>query len=772
MSATDLETKDISRLISRLARETPTSGHSLTTKEYSSFSSFPIGKPTLSGLTRGKFVKCTEIQRQVLLHALSGRDVLGAAKTGSGKTLAFVVPLVEDLFRERTCKEDGLVGMIVSPTRELALQIFEVVKVVTHAHAFSCGLVVGGTDFAKEQQGITRMQIVVCTPGRILQHLEQTPMFDVSSTLRVLVLDEADRLLDLGFKEQLDALLSYMPAPRADGGTRQTLLFSATQTKSVADLAKLSLRDPEFVSVHAQSKEATPNSLKQSYVVCGLGDKIDMVYSFIRSHLRSKTIVFLSSCKQVKFLDAAFRRLRPGVPMMALHGKQTAVKRTLVYENFCSKPHAVLLATDIAARGLDFPDVDWVVQADCPEDVASYIHRVGRTARFKKAGNALLLLLPSEEQAFLKDLEKGRVPISKLGMNPRRKESVQEKLRGLLVADTELKATAQRAFKSYLRSVHLQTNKAVFDVSKLAFREYAASLGLPSAPRIRFASALSGEKGRRAVRDTKNVNRKVNGSASENEGEECSEGGEVSEDEEEDRAGKAVVAKRAPTNKWEKIIKRKANKSAKPTSDDEDDESSDEEFLVAKNRTKKEALLDEIEIQQKFSKNQMKNMRKIKLTDDLQVKGKNKSQKILFDEESGDAIDPFAELSKSLLSGEASSKKTGDIDKNHFVDRVAKRLKEEDTADREADRKRVKDMRLQQKIKIKGLKEEQAREDAAAQDDDSDDGGGARVAVLGPGSGSEDEGSSDGGAGNDDGDQEQDKDFEAKALKLMGKSKR
>jgi len=155
------------------------------------------------------------------------------------------------------------------------------------------------------------------------------------------------------------------------------------------------------VAVHEHSQSSTPHRLVQSYIVCDLPHKLNTLFSFIKSHLAYKMIVFMSSCKQVKFTYEAFCRLRPGVPLMALYGRQKQLKRVGIYNDFCRKKSAVLLCTDIAARGLDFPAVHWVVQLDCPEDANTYIHRVGRTARYEKDGKALLFLLPSEEDGML-----------------------------------------------------------------------------------------------------------------------------------------------------------------------------------------------------------------------------------------------------------------------------------------------------------------------------------------------------------------------------------
>lgn len=379
----------------------------INSKEAVKFSDFPLSKKTLLGLQEAQFRQPTEIQRRTLGFALLGKDVLGAAKTGSGKTLAFLIPVLECLYRQQWTSMDGLGALIISPTRELAYQTFEVLRKVGKNHDFSAGLVIGGKDLKLESEQIQHTNIIICTPGRLLQHMDQTVSFHASN-LHVLVLDEADRILDMGFTETLNAIVENLPK------SRQTLLFSATQTKSVKDLARLSLKEPEYVWAHEKAKFSTPASLEQSYLVCELHQKVDMLYSFIRNHLKKKIMVFFACCKEVQYLFRVFCRLRPGVPILALHGKQQQMKRVEVYNDFLRKNTAVLFATDIAARGLDFPAVNWVLQFDCPEDADTYIHRVGRTARYKEGGEALLLLLPSEEKGMLRQLLEKKVPVQKI----------------------------------------------------------------------------------------------------------------------------------------------------------------------------------------------------------------------------------------------------------------------------------------------------------------------------------------------------------------------
>ncbi|KFK27102.1 hypothetical protein AALP_AA8G334600 [Arabis alpina] len=452
------------------------------------FDQLPISDKTKRGLKGAKYVDMTDVQRAAIPHALCGRDILGAARTGSGKTLAFVIPILELLHRERWSPEDGVGCIIISPTRELAAQTFSVLNRVGKFHKFSAGLLIGGREGVDvEKERVNEMNILVCAPGRLLQHMDETPNFDCSN-LKILILDEADRVLDSAFKGQLDPIISQLPKHR------QTLLFSATQTKKVKDLARLSLRDPEYLSVHEESVTATPTSLKQAVMIVPVEQKLDMLWSFIKTHLNSRILVFLSTKKQVKFVHEAFNKLRPGIPLKSLHGKMSQEKRMGVYSQFIEK-QSVLFCTDVLARGLDFDKaVDWVIQVDCPEDVASYIHRVGRTARFNTKGNSLLFLTPSEEK-MVERLQEARVPVNLIKANSQKLQEVSRLLAALLVKFPDLQAVAQRAFITYLRSIHKRRDKEIFDVTKLSIDDFSASLGLPMTPRIRFTNLKTKKKG-------------------------------------------------------------------------------------------------------------------------------------------------------------------------------------------------------------------------------------------------------------------------------------
>ncbi|KAL4972153.1 ATP-dependent RNA helicase dbp4 [Aspergillus desertorum] len=463
--------------------------------KYESFSDLPISEPTLSGLTSSHFKTLTDIQTRAISHALKGRDVLGAAKTGSGKTLAFLVPVLENLYRKQWGEHDGLGALIISPTRELAIQIFEVLRKIGRYHTFSAGLVIGGKSLKEEQERLGRMNILVCTPGRMLQHLDQTAFFETHN-LQMLVLDEADRIMDMGFQKTVDAIIGHLPPER------QTLLFSATQTKKVSDLARLSLQDPEYVAVHETASSATPSKLQQHYVVTPLPQKLDTLWSFIRSNLKSKTIVFMSSGKQVRFVYESFRHMQPGIPLLHLHGRQKQGGRLDITTRFSQAQHAVLFSTDVAARGLDFPAVDWVIQLDCPEDADTYIHRVGRTARYERDGRAVLFLDPSEEKGMLRRLEQKKVMVERINVRANKQQSIKHQLQNMCFKDPELKYLGQKAFISYVKSIYVQKDKETFNLKELKLDDFAASLGLPGAPRIKFIKGDDTKERKNAPRAT------------------------------------------------------------------------------------------------------------------------------------------------------------------------------------------------------------------------------------------------------------------------------
>ncbi|KAL1955439.1 hypothetical protein VTO42DRAFT_8532 [Malbranchea cinnamomea] len=512
-NARTLKRKRIEEDLSSLKQRIEELDTNPTTNNLESFSDLPLSEATASGLESSHFKTLTDIQARAIPHALKGRDILGAAKTGSGKTLAFLVPVLENLYRKQWTEYDGLGALILSPTRELAIQIFEVLRKIGRYHTFSAGLVIGGKSLQEERERLARMNILVCTPGRILQHLDQTAWFEVDN-IQMLVLDEADRIMDMGFQSTVDAIVEHLPKER------QTMLFSATQTKKVSDLARLSLQDPEYISVHEAAPTATPETLQQHYIVAPLPEKLNILWSFLRSSLKSKILVFFSSGKQVRFVYEAFRHLQPGIPLLHLHGRQKQGARLDITKRFSTAKYSCLFATDIAARGLDFPAVDWVIQLDCPEDADTYIHRVGRTARYQRNGRAVLFLEPNEEEAMLKRLEQKKITVDKINVRAKKQQSIKDQLQNMCFKDPQLKYLGQKAFSSYVKSIYVQKDKEVFDVKKLPLEEFAASLGLPGAPRIKFIKGEDAKARKNAPRYLAMLSSSEDESGEEEDGEE------------------------------------------------------------------------------------------------------------------------------------------------------------------------------------------------------------------------------------------------------------
>ncbi|WXC65888.1 ATP-dependent RNA helicase dbp4 [Fusarium graminearum] len=531
------------------------------------FSELPLSVPTAEGLEIAHFQTLTDVQARAVPLALKGKDILGAAKTGSGKTLAFLIPVLEKLYRAQWTEFDGLGALIISPTRELAAQIFEVLRKVGTKHSFSAGLVIGGKSLKEEAERLDRMNILVCTPGRMLQHFDQTAGFDANN-LQILVLDEADRIMDMGFQSAVDALIEHLPRER------QTLMFSATQSKKVSDLARLSLKDPEYVSVHEAAVSATPTNLQQHYIVTPLTEKLDTLYGFIKANLKSKIIVFLSSGKQVRFVYESFRHLQPGIPLLHLHGRQKQGARMEITSRFTAAKQTCLFATDVVARGIDFPAVDWVIQADCPEDVDTYIHRVGRTARYESNGRAVLFLDPSEEPGMLKKLELKKIPIQKVNVKEKKKKSIKDQLQSMCFQNPDLKYLGQKAFISYSRSIHLQRDKDVFKFNKLDLDGFAASLGLPGTPQVKFRK---GED----IKKIKNAPRQGMSSGSES-----------------DEDGEKKTKKKEVRTKYDKMFERTnqdvlSSHYNKLVLDGDDNDDDEEDFLSVKRVLRDDDLDDE-----------------------------------------------------------------------------------------------------------------------------------------------------------------------------------
>ena len=291
--------------------------------------------------------------------------------------------------------------------RELAVQIHEVAsKIAEHytSPTFTCALLVGGTSIQQESDSISKNggHIIIGTPGRILDVYNRLQATIVLRHLEVLILDEADKLLDMGFKDTINQILSFLPKQRRTG------LFSATQTKEVKELARAGLRNPVIVSVNVQNSQNTgkisgsdsqsgavarqhiPSTLTNWYLLRDYDERPYELVQFILTHVEKKIIVFCATCACVDYYSAVFREITQqysqvlpnNLAILGFHGKMVSKKRSAMYSKFKNLPsHAVMFTTDVAARGIDIPDVDWIVQLTAPKDPAFFVHRIGRTAR-------------------------------------------------------------------------------------------------------------------------------------------------------------------------------------------------------------------------------------------------------------------------------------------------------------------------------------------------------------------------------------------------------
>ncbi|XP_028249053.1 ATP-dependent RNA helicase DDX18 isoform X2 [Parambassis ranga] len=436
-----------------------------------------VSENSLKGVKEMGFEHMTEIQHKSIRPLLEGRDVLAAAKTGSGKTLAFLIPAIELIYKLKFMPRNGTGVVILSPTRELAMQTYGVMKELMTHHVHTYGLIMGGSNRSAEAQKLANgINILVATPGRLLDHLQNTPGF-MFKNLQCLIIDEADRILEVGFEEELKQIIKLLPKKR------QTMLFSATQTRKVEDLARISLKkEPLYVGVDDNKDKATVDGLEQGYVVCPSEKRFLLLFTFLKKNRKKKLMVFFSSCMSVKFHYELLNYI--DLPVMAIHGKQKQTKRTTTFFQFCNADSGILLCTDVAARGLDIPEVDWIVQYDPPDDPKEYIHRVGRTARgINGRGHALLILRP-EELGFLRFLKQAKVPLSEFEFSWSKISDIQSQLEKLIEKNYYLHKSAQEAYKSYVRAYDSHSLKQIYSVNTLNLPMVALSFGFKVPPYV------------------------------------------------------------------------------------------------------------------------------------------------------------------------------------------------------------------------------------------------------------------------------------------------
>lgn len=458
-----------------------------------SFSSLGLSEPTLKAIQDMGFENMTQIQSRSIPPLLEGKDVLGAARTGSGKTLAFLVPAVELLYHVHFAPRNGTGIVVICPTRELAIQTHAVARDLLKYHRQTLGLVIGGAARRGEAERIVKgVNLLVGTPGRLLDHLQNTKGF-IYKNLKCLVIDEADRILEANFEDEMRQIIKILPKER------QTALFSATQTKKVEDLARLSFQStPVYIDVDDGRTKVTNEGLQQGYCVVPSAKRFILLYSFLKRNLSKKVMVFFSSCNSVKFHSELLRYIQ--VDCFDIHGKQKQQKRTSTFFDFCKAEKGILLCTDVAARGLDIPSVDWIVQYDPPDEPKEYIHRVGRTARGEGGkGNALLFLIPEELQ-FLRYLKAAKVPVKEYEFDEKKLANVQSHLEKLVTNNYYLNKSAKDAYRSYILAYNSHSMKDIFNVHRLDLQAVAASFCFSSPPKVNLNIDSNASKFRKKMK--------------------------------------------------------------------------------------------------------------------------------------------------------------------------------------------------------------------------------------------------------------------------------
>src|SRR4051812_34513941 len=376
-----------------------------------SFVSLGLSQKSLAALEKAGFEAPTPIQAQAIPPALAGKDVIGCAATGTGKTLAFVLPILERLEGKH-----GTRALVLAPTRELALQIGAEMERFGHGRKTRSAVVIGGVGMSPQthafQQGV---EVIIATPGRLNDHLDHgTARLD---QIEILVLDEADRMLDMGFLPQLRRILQRLPRKR------QSLLFSATMAGEVAKFSRESLKDP--VRVDIVRSGATAERAEQQVFLVGEEEKTALLLALLEQDQLS-TLVFTRTKRRADRLSKALARA--GHKVSVIHGDRSQSQRDHALDGFREGSSRVLVATDIAARGIDVAEIGHVVNFDLPHVPEDYVHRVGRTARAEASGRASSFASP-DEQDLLRGIENLTRRTVERAVVPREHEHFQREVR-------------------------------------------------------------------------------------------------------------------------------------------------------------------------------------------------------------------------------------------------------------------------------------------------------------------------------------------------------
>ncbi|MEA3514103.1 MAG: DEAD/DEAH box helicase [Nanoarchaeota archaeon] len=360
------------------------------------FKKLGITKSILEIIEKEKFEEPTEIQVKSIPLAIAGKDIIAGSATGSGKTLAFGAGIIQNSVKGR-----GIQALILTPTRELADQISQALKKFAKGRSLRILAIYGGVGINPQIHRLETADIVVGTPGRILDHLQRRTI--ELRDVKTLILDEADRMLDMGFKDDVERIIGQCPKKR------QTLLFSATISSEIARISRKYMNDP--IKVSAESY-VDASKLSQEYYDVPENMKFSLLAHLLRDEKAGLVMIFCNTRRNVDFVANNLKLL--GIDSMPIHGGFSQDKRTKTINRFHSKESYVLVCTDVAARGLDIPNVSHVYNYDIPKDSKEYIHRVGRTARAGKDGKVINILTRPDHDNFTRVLRDNELKIKKL----------------------------------------------------------------------------------------------------------------------------------------------------------------------------------------------------------------------------------------------------------------------------------------------------------------------------------------------------------------------
>ena len=355
------------------------------------FTELNLSDECLKAVEQIGYVEPTLIQEKAIPALLDGRDVLGKSNTGTGKTAAFVIPAVEMI---ETNKKHVQV-LVLSPTRELAMQTHdEVTKIAQFKRGINSAIVVGGQSMTNQIKDLKSANIVIGTPGRVMDHLRRGTL--KLEEISLVVLDEADEMLNMGFYEDINTILETAPEER------QTALFSATMPRAIQNIADEFLVEP--VNIETSNGQKTLDAIRQAYYLAPRGKKVDVLKLVISEYQDSSMIIF---CNTKRMVDALVDELaQDGYRAEGLHGDMSQSMRSKVMDAFKKGRCKMLLATDVAARGIDVYDLDLVINFDLPQDNEYYIHRIGRTGRAGRSGLALTIIGGSSQERTLRDIQR------------------------------------------------------------------------------------------------------------------------------------------------------------------------------------------------------------------------------------------------------------------------------------------------------------------------------------------------------------------------------